>query len=68
MNFDGQEQKPSQEEEKKPNEEQKEVQKPNPNDMFNFDNFQAEIDNAQTNSSNQTNDLFSFNFGETQEQ
>ena len=68
MNFDGQEQKPSQEEEKKPNEEQKEVQKPDSNDMFNFDNFQVEIDNAQTNSSNQTNDLFSFNFGETQEQ
>ena len=36
--------------------------------MFNFDNFQVEIDNAQANPSNQTNDLFSFNFGEAQEQ
>ena len=36
--------------------------------MFNFDNFQVEIDNAQTNPSNQANDLFSFNFGEAQEQ
>ena len=28
----------------------------------------VEIDNAQTNPSNQANDLFSFNFGEAQEQ
>ena len=64
MDIGNQEKKPSQEEKKISVEEEKEEAKPNLDDMFNFDNFQTEINKAEAETSNQGGDPFSFNFGE----